>query len=388
MDFSFSKEHQLLRQTIREFVRRDVAPIAAEIDEQERAPWETLRKAGELGLLALPFPPQYGGSGAGEIGFCILAEEMSRVCSSTMAIIGAHVGIGAMSIYLDGTEEQKATYLPPLCRGDKLAAFALTEPQAGSDAAAIRTKAVRTGNEFVLNGSKIWISNGSIADVFTIFAVTDAALGARGGVTAFIVEKGAPGFKVGAIDEKMGIRGSDTAELVFEDCRVPAANVLGGFGAGFVTAMKTLDVGRVTIGAAALGAAEGALEASIAYACERAQHGAPIAQQQAVQLMLADMAAEIEALRSMVYRVAWMVDTRQPFTREAAMLKYFGSEVASRCVDKAVQIHGSAGLLRGSPVERGYRDARISEIFEGTNEICRIVVATDLLRKAGVKISP
>jgi alkylation response protein AidB-like acyl-CoA dehydrogenase len=388
MDFSFSKEQQLLRQMIREFVRRDVAPIAAEIDEQEQVPWETLHKAAALGLLALPFPPQYGGSGAGEIGFCILAEEMSRVCSSTMAIIGAHVGIGAMSIYLDGTEEQKATYLPPLCRGEKLAAFALTEPQAGSDAAAIRTKAVRDGNEFVLNGSKIWISNGSIADIFTIFAVTDAALGARGGVTAFIVEKGFPGFKVGAIDEKMGIRGSDTAELVFEDCHVPAANVLGAFGAGFVTAMKTLDVGRVTIGAAALGAAQGALEASIAYACEREQHGTAIAQQQAVQIMLADMAAEIEALRSMVYRTAWMVDTQQPFTREAAMLKYFGSEIASRCVDRAVQIHGSAGLLRGSAVERGYRDARISEIFEGTNEICRIVVATDLLRKAGVRISP
>ena len=388
MDFSFSKEHQLLLQMIREFIRHDVAPIAAQIEEQERVPWETLHRAAELGLLALPFPPEYGGSAAGEIGFCILAEEMSRVCSSTMAIIGAHVGIGAMSIYLDGTPEQKATYLPPLCRGEKLAAFALTEPQAGSDAAAIRTKAVRDGNEFVLNGSKIWISNGSIADVFTIFAVTDSALGARGGVTAFIVEKGYPGFKVGAIDEKMGIRGSDTAELVFEDCRVPAANVLGAFGAGFVTAMKTLDVGRVTIGAAALGGAEGALEASIAYACEREQHGGPIAQQQAIQIMLADMAAEIEALRSMVYRTAWMVDTHQPFTREAAMLKYFGSEVASRCVDRAVQIHGSAGLLRGSAVERGYRDARISEIFEGTNEICRIVVATDLLRRAGVKINP
>jgi alkylation response protein AidB-like acyl-CoA dehydrogenase len=305
-----------------------------------------------------------------------------------MTGIGAHIGIGAMSIYLDGTTQQKATYLPPLCRGEKMAGFALTEPQAGSDAARIRTRAVRDGSHFVLNGSKIWITNGAIADIFTVFAVTDPALGARGGVSAFIVEKSYPGFKVGSLDEKMGIRGSSTAELVFEDCRVPAQNVLGTFGAGFATAMKTLDLGRVTIGAAALGGAQAAFDASIAYACEREQGGAPLAQQQAIQFILADMAAEIEALRSFVYRAAWMVDTHQPFTREAAMIKYYGSEVCSRCIERAVQIHGATGLLRGVGVERGYRDARISEIFEGTNEICRIVVATDILRKAGVRISP
>lgn len=388
MDFTFSRQHQLLRKHIRAFVHRYVAPIAAEVDESERVPWETLRQAAALGLMGVPFPQAYGGAGAGEIGYCILAEEMARACSSTMTTIGAHIGIGSMAIYLDGTEEQKQRYLPPLCRGEKIAAFALTEPQAGSDAARIRTRATRDGDHYVLNGSKTWITNGAIADVIVVFAVTDPSLGARGGVTAFIVEKDFPGFKVGSSDEKMGIRGSATSELVFEDCQVPAANVLGAFGAGFITALKTLDVGRVTIGAAALGGAQAALEASIAYACEREQHGAPIAHMQSIHFMLADMAAEIEALRSLVYRTAWMVDTHQSFTREAAMIKYFGSEVCSRCVEKAVQIHGADGLLRGVPVERAYRDARISEIFEGTNEICRIVVATDLLRKAGVRISP
>ena len=388
MDFTFSKEHQLLRKMIREFVRREVAPLAAEIDEQERVPWETIHKAAKLGLFGLPFPQEFGGGGAGEIGYCILAQELARVCSSTMTTFGAHIGIGAMAIYLDGTPEQKAKYLPPLCRGEKLAAFALTEPQAGSDAARIRTRAIRDGDHFLLNGSKIWITNGSIAHVFCVFAVTDPSLGARGGVTAFIVEKDYPGFKVGTVDEKMGIRGSATSELVFEDCRVPAENVLGQFGAGFITALKTLDVGRVTIGAAALGGAEAALDASVVYAVEREQFGAPIAHKQAIHFMIADMAAEIEALRSFVYRTAWMVDTHQPFSREAAMIKFYGSEVASRCIERAVQIHGSTGLLRGVAVERGYRDARISEIFEGTNEINRIVVATDILRRAGVRISP
>jgi alkylation response protein AidB-like acyl-CoA dehydrogenase len=388
MDFTFSKEHQLLRKMIHEFVRREVVPVAAQIDEDEVVGWDIIHKAAKLGLLGLPFPQEWGGAGAGEIGYCILAEELSRVCSSSMTTIGAHIGIGTMAIYLDGTPEQKAKYLPPLCRGEQLAAFALTEPQAGSDAANIRTRAVRDGDHFVLNGSKIWITNGAIADVFSVFAVTDPALGARGGVTAFIVEKAFPGFHVGTIDEKMGIRGSSTAEIVFQDCRVPAENVLGQFGAGFVTALKTLDVGRVTIGAAGLGGAQAALDASIAYAVEREQFGAPIAQKQAVQFMIADMAAEIEALRSLVYRIAWMVDTHQPFSREAAMLKYYGSEVAARCIEKAVQIHGANGLLRGVAVERGYRDARISEIFEGTNEINRIVVATDILRRAGVRINP
>lgn len=388
MDFTFSKEHQMLRRTVREFARRHLAPLARQIDEQEQIPRQVLAAAARLGLFGVPFPQRYDGADAGEIGMCIVAEEIAGVCSSTMATLGAHLGIGAMAIYLDGVEEQKERYLPALCRGEKLAAFALTEAQAGSDAARIHTRAERDGDHFVLNGSKIWITNGSIADVIVMFAVTDPALGARGGVTAFIVEASYPGFRVGSVDDKMGIRGSATAELILEDCRVPAANVLGQHGAGFLTAMKTLDVGRVTIGAAALGAAQAALEQSVLYAVERQYAGAPLAHQQWVQLAIADMAAEVEALRSLVYRTAWLVDTQQPFTREAAIVKYFGSEVGSRCLERAVQIHGNLGLQHGVPIERGYRDGRISEIFEGTNEITRIVVASDVFRRAGVRISP
>jgi alkylation response protein AidB-like acyl-CoA dehydrogenase len=388
MDFTFSKEHELLRKMIREFAEREVRPLATEIDETERVPMETVRKAAQLGLMGVPFPQEYGGVGAGEIGYCILMEELGKVCTSTATVIGAHTGIGAMAIYLDGTPEQKKKYLTPLAKGEKIAAFALTEPQAGSDAAAIRTMAVRDGDYYVLNGNKIWITNGDIADVISVFAVTDKALGARGGVTAFIVEKDFPGFSIGSIEEKMGIRGSSTAELIFNDCRVPKENVLGTFGAGFVTAMKTLDIGRVSLAAACLGGAQAALEMSVHFASQRQQFGVPIAQKQAIQWMVAEMSAEIEALRSLVYRTAWMVDTGRPFSREAAICKFYGSEVASRCIDRAVQIHGGMGYMRGFSIERGYRDARIAEIFEGTNEVQRIVVASDIFRQVGVRISP
>ncbi len=283
MDFTFSKEHQLLRRMIREFAQQEVAPLAAEIDLEERVPFETLKKAAQVGLMGVPFPQKYGGAGAGEIGYCILMEELNKVCGGTATIIGAHTGIGAMAIYLDGTEEQKQKYLVPLARGEKLAAFALTEANAGSDAAAIQTRAVRDGNEYVLNGSKIWITNGDIADILTVFAVTDPSLGARGGVTAFIVERDFPGFRVGTKETKMGIRGSSTAEIFFEDCRVPAENVLGQFGAGFLTAMKTLDVGRISLGAGCLGGSQVALDLAMDFAKSRYQFGEPIAQKQAIQ---------------------------------------------------------------------------------------------------------
>ena len=271
----------------------------------------------------------------------------------------------------------------------KIAAFALTEANAGSDAAAIQTRAVRDGDYFVLNGSKIWITNGDIADVLTVFAVTDPALGARGGVTAFIVEKGFPGFRTGTKETKMGIRGSSTAEVIFEDCQVPAENVLGQFGAGFLTALRTLDVGRISLGAGCLGGAQAALDLSIDFAKSRYQFGEPVAQKQAVQWMIADMATEVEALRSLVYRSAWMLDSGQTgreFSTMAAMCKLFGSEVLGRCVDKCVQIHGGMGYMKDYPVERMYRDARITRIFEGTNEIQRLVIATNLFRKAGLRI--
>jgi alkylation response protein AidB-like acyl-CoA dehydrogenase len=386
MDFSFPKEYYLFRRMVREFVENEVRPLARVIDIEDRVPFETIEKAAKLGLMGVPFPQKYGGIGAGEIGYCILMEELNRACPSTAAIIGAHTGIGAMAIYLDGTEEQKQKYLVPLARGEKVAAFALTEPEAGSDAAAIKTRAVRDGDYYVLSGTKTFITNGSHADIISVMAVTDPTLGARGGVTAFIVEKEFPGFKVGTLEDKMGIRGSSTAELVFEDCRVPKENVLGQFGAGFITFMKTLDAGRLSIGAAALGGAQACLEVSIQWAKTRQQFGVPIAHKQSVHFMIADMATEIEALRSLVYRTAWMVDTGQLFSKEAAMCKVYGSEVIHRCIDSTVQIHGALGYSRDFWVERAFRDQRITEIFEGTSEIQRIVIATHLFRPEGLRI--
>ncbi len=388
MDFELSKEHQLLQRAVREFAEAEIAPLSAEIEEKKEIPRDLIEKMAEFGLFGVPFPQEYGGAGAGEMGYCLMMEEIGKVSASVGALLGAHIGIGSMAIYLDGTEEQKRKYLLPLAKGEKIAAFALTEPGAGSDAASIQLSAVRDGDQYVLNGSKIWITNGPIADVISLLAVTDKALGARGGVTAFIVEKEFPGFSIGTIDEKMGIHGSVTGELVLEDCRVPVDNVLGQFGAGFITAMKTLDFGRMGLGAACLGGAEVALQKSLEYAKYREQFGGPIAHKQAIQFMVADMATEIEALRSLVYRTAWMADTGQEFRRLADMCKLFGSEVACRAADRAVQIHGGMGYMRDYFVERMYRDARIGEIFEGTNEIQRIVIATDLFRELGVRIRP
>jgi alkylation response protein AidB-like acyl-CoA dehydrogenase len=388
MDFTFSPEHVALRRMIREFAEKEVAPIAAQIDREHRVPMDVMRKLGEIGLLGVCFPQEYGGMGAGEAGYCILMEELGRVCTSTATNVGAHIGIGAMAIYLDGNEEQKRKYLMPLARGEQFAAFGLTEPSAGSDAAAIRTRAVRDGDEWVINGGKIFITNGGYADVITVMAVTDPALGARGGVTAFIVETDWEGFEVAREEDKMGIRGTSTAELVFDDLRVPHENVLGKVGEGFVTFMKSLDMGRLTLGAACLGGAQAAVDWSIKWAKTRRQFGTELAQKHSVQWMIAAMATELEALRSLVYRVAWMVDTGQPFTRLAAMCKLYGSEVASRAIDMALQIHGGLGYSRDYPIERAFRDARIAEIFEGTNEIQRIVIASRLFREHGVRISP
>ncbi|MCK4451162.1 MAG: acyl-CoA dehydrogenase family protein, partial [Anaerolineae bacterium] len=376
MDFTFSPEHVALRRMIREFAETEVAPLAAEIDREGRVPFETLKKLGEIGLLGVCFPQKYGGMGAGETGYCILMEELARVCTSTSTNVGAHIGIGAMSIYMDGTEEQKQKYLAPLARGEKIGAFVLTEADAGSDAAAIKTRAVRDGDYYVINGTKTFNTNGGHADILSVMAVTDPSLGARGGITVFIVEKEFPGFRIGREENKMGIRGSQTAEVIFEDCRVPKENVLGQFGAGFITFMKSLDIGRVSLGAACLGGAQACLEGSIQWAKTRQQFGAPIAHKQSVHFMIADMATEIEALRSLVYRTAWLVDTGQPFTKEAAMCKLYGSEVAHRCTDSALQIHGGLGYSRDFWVERAFRDQRITEIFEGTSEIQRIVIAS------------
>ncbi len=386
MDFSFPKEYQLFRRMVHEFAENEVRPLTQKMDREHRVPFEIIEKAAKLGLMGVPFPQKYGGVGAGETGYCIMMEELNKVCASTATVIGAHIGISAMAIYLDGTEEQKQKYLVPLAKGEKIGAFALTEPEAGSDAAAITTTAVRDSDYYVLNGTKSFITNGSHADIISVMAVTDPALGARGGVTAFIVEKEFPGFGVGTSENKMGIRGSNTAELIFEDCRVPKENVLGQFGAGFITFMKSLDIGRVSLGAGCLGGAQACLEGSIRWAKSRQQFGAPIAQKQSVHFMIADMATEIEALRSLIYRTAWLVDTGQPFTKEAAMCKLYGSEVTHRCVDRGLQIHGGLGYSRDFWVERAFRDQRITEIFEGTSEIQRIVIASNLFRPEGVRV--
>lgn len=387
MDFTFPKEYELFRRMVRDFVEHEVKPLAKVIDREHRVPHETIHKAAELGLMGVPFPQKYGGMGGGEIGYCILMEEIGKVCTSTATVIGAHIGIGAMAIYLDGTEGQKQKYLVPLAQGKAVAAFGLTESQAGSDAAAITTNAKRDGDDFIINGAKVFITNGDIADVITVMAVTDPALGARGGITAFIVETDTPGFSIGSLENKMGIRGSSTAECVFQDVRVPKENVLGRFGAGFLTFMRALDIGRASLGAGCLGGAQAALDACIQWSSARQQFGVPIATKQSVHFMIADMAAEIEALRSLIYRTAWLIDSGKEYTLEASACKLFGSEVASRCINKAVQIHGALGYSRDYWVERGFRDARIAEIYEGTNEIQRIVIASNLFRPYGVRIS-
>ncbi len=388
MDFTFSPEHQALRRMIREFAESEIAPIAAELDREHKVPYEVMRKLGEIGLLGVCFPQEYGGMGAGETGYCILMEELARYCANTAVNVGAHIGIGAMAIYLDGNEEQKRKYLTPLSRGEKIAAFGLTESNAGSDAAAIRTRAVREGDSWILDGGKVFITNGGYADIITVLAVTDPALGPRGGITAFIVETQWEGFKVAREEDKMGIRGTSTAELVFEELRVPHENVLGKVGEGFVTFMKSLDMGRLTLGAACLGGAQTMLDQCVHWARTRKQFGAALAHKQSVQWMIANMATEIEALRSLVYRVAWLVDTGQPFTQLAAMCKLYGSEVLSRAIDMAVQIHGGLGLTRDYRLEQAFRDARINEIFEGTNEVQRIVIASNIFREHGVRIRP
>jgi alkylation response protein AidB-like acyl-CoA dehydrogenase len=386
MEYELPEDIQMLRQAVREFVNKEVAPIAREIDEEERVPFDVLRKAGDLGLLGVPFPEEFGGADAGVVGYCVLMEEIQRKCASTATIIGAHAQLCAMSIYLSGTDAQKERYLRPLCEGKKLGAWALTEPNAGSDAAHISTVARRDGDEWVLNGSKMWITNGSFADVLVVFAANDRSLGARGGVTAFIVEKDFPGFKVGKVEPKMGLRASHTASLFFEDCRVPAENVLGQVGAGFATAMQTLDIGRCGLGASSLGSAKEAYELSVKYAIERQQFGRPIADFQAIQFKLADMAVKIYAMERMVYDCAKQVDRGENATFESSIVKLFCTEAASQVIDEAIQIHGGMGFSRELPLERMYRDARVTRIFEGTNEIQRHVIASELLKRAGHKI--
>jgi len=382
MNFTFSEEHEMLRELARKFTDKEVRPLAVSIDKNGEVPRELLDKTAELGFLGVPFPEKYGGGDMGETGYCIILEEIVRGCFSTAVVIGGHVSIGTMAIYLGGDEEQKRKFLPSLCTGEKLAAYALTEPQAGSDAAAITTIAERKGDKYILNGQKTFITNGGLADVYSVFATVDRKAGLKG-ITAFIVDKDIPGFKTGKPEDKMGIRGSHTSDLFFEDVEVPMDNRLGEEGEGFKIAMQTLDVGRLSLGAQCLGVAKEALDLSIKHANSRVQFGRPISKLQAIQWMIAEMDTDIFAMESMLYRGAWMCDNGIPFSRQSAIVKLFCSEALGRCVDKAVQIHGGMGYMREFPIERLYRDARITRIFEGTNEIQKLVIAKEALKSGG-----
>jgi alkylation response protein AidB-like acyl-CoA dehydrogenase len=387
MEYEHSDEIKLLRQSVREFVDREIRPISRAIDEEERVPIDVIKQAGELGLLGVPFPEKYGGLEMGITGYCVLMEELQRADASIATIIGAHAQLAAMSIFIGGTEVQKDKYLRGMNEGRLIGAWALTEPGAGSDAAHISTTAEQRGDEWVINGQKMWITNGSFADLIVVHAVTDKAKGARGGISAFVVEKEFPGFHVGKIEDKMGLKASHTASIYFEDLRVPAENMLGGVGQGFQVAMKTLDIGRCGLGGGSVGAAKEAFELSRKYAIERQQFGRPIADFQAIQFKLAEMAVKIYTMEQIVYDCAKKVDAGKPATLESSIVKLYCSEMASQVIDEAIQIHGGMGFSRELPLERMYRDARVTRIFEGTNEIQKSVIATELLKQVGYRVS-
>ena len=379
MDFTLSKEQKMAQKLFRDFAINEVKPLAQEVDEQERFPRETVEKMQKLGFLGIPMPKEYGGQGCDTLTYVLAVEELSKVCGTTGVIVSAHTSLGCEPIRKHGNEEQRAKYLTPLSSGEKLGAFALTEPGAGTDAAGQQTKAVLEGDHYVLNGSKIFITNGGQADIYIVFAMTDKSMGTRG-ISAFIVEKDFPGFSIGTKEKKMGIRGSSTTELIFENCIVPKENLLKKEGKGFGIAMQTLDGGRIGIAAQALGLAEGALEATVEYVKERKQFGRSIAKFQNTQFQLADMATKIEAAKYLVYKAAVAKDTQKSFSVEAAMAKLYAAEVAMEVTTKAVQLHGGYGYIRDYDVERMMRDAKITEIYEGTSEVQRMVISGNLLK--------
>ncbi len=379
MDFKPTEEHELIRQSVKEFCDKYVSPIAEEVDRYQRYPEEVIKKIAEQDLMGIYFPAEYGGAGADVMSYAIVIEELARACASTSVVVGAHTSLAEYPIYKFGTEEQKKKYLSPLCKGEVIGAFALTEPGAGTDAAAMKTLAVLDGNEYVLNGSKIFITNAPVAGVIIVFAMTDKSKGTKG-ISAFIVPAGSPGLVIGKHLEKMGIRGSLTSEVLLKDCRIPKENLLGAEGQGFRIAMMTLDGGRIGIASQALGIAQAALDESIRYSKERVQFGKPIGSFQAIQWMIANMAMEVDAARLLVYRAAWCYQQGLPYSTEAAMAKLFASETAVRQTERAVQLHGGIGYIKGTKVERLYRDAKITEIYEGTSEVMRMVIAGGVLR--------
>ncbi|MCI8925555.1 MAG: acyl-CoA dehydrogenase [Lachnospiraceae bacterium] len=384
MDFMLTKQHEMARTLFKEFAEKEVKPLAQEVDETEVFPRETVEKMAKAGFLGIPVPKEYGGQGCDPLTYAMCVEELSKVCGTTGVIVSAHTSLCCDPIMTYGTEEQKQKYLVPLAKGEKLGAFGLTEPGAGTDAQGQQTKAALDGDEWVLNGSKIFITNGKEADVYVIFAVTSVVTDAKGRskkmISAFIVEKGTPGFTFGTKEKKMGIRGSSTYELIFTDCRIPKANLLGQEGKGFGIAMHTLDGGRIGIAAQALGLAEGALERTVEYVKERKQFGRAIGAFQNTQFQLADMATKVQAAQYMVYRAAMAKATQKSYTVEAAMAKLYAAEVAMEVTTKAVQLHGGYGYIREYDVERMMRDAKITEIYEGTSEVQRMVISGALLK--------
>ncbi|HPS66368.1 MAG TPA: acyl-CoA dehydrogenase [Holophaga sp.] len=379
MDFQLDREHSLLVQMYRAFAKTEVRPLAQEVDEEEKFPLETVRKMARFGFMGIPFPKEYGGQGGDNLAYIMAVEELSKVCGTTGVILSAHTSLCAAPIYEFGTDAQKLKYLVPLAKGEKLGAFALTEPNAGTDAAGQQTTAELQGDHYLLNGSKIFITNAANADIYIVFAMTDKSKGTRG-ISAFILERDMPGFSVGKKEKKMGIRGSATCELIFENVKVPVENMLGKDGKGFGIAMKTLDGGRIGIAAQALGLAQGAIDETVSYTKERKQFGKPISAFQNTQFQLADMQARTDAARLLVYRAACCKDAKLPYSVEAAMAKLFASEAAMDVTTKAVQLHGGYGYTRDYPVERMMRDAKITEIYEGTSEVQRMVISATMLR--------
>lgn len=374
MDFRMDKEHLLLQQMYRAFAETEVEPVAADVDATEEVPMENVKKMARYGFFGIPFPKEYGGQGADYLAYAMAVEELSKKCATTGVIVSAHTSLCCAPIYENGTEEQKRKYLPDLLAGKKIGAFGLTEPGAGTDASGQRTTAVLDGDEYVLNGSKIFITNAGFADVFVIIAMTDRSKGNHG-ISAFIVERGTPGFTVGEPEDKMGIRGSSTCELIFEDCRIPKENLLGREGKGFKLAMKTLDGGRIGIASQALGIAEGAIDETVKYTSERKQFGRRISQFQNTQFELADMKTTAEAAQLLVYRAADAKGNGEVYGHYAAMAKLFAAEAASDITRRCLQLFGGYGYTRDYPIERMMRDAKITEIYEGTSEVMKMVVS-------------
>ena len=379
MNLELTEEQQLLQKSVREFAEAEVKPHAKEIDETGRFPRDTFAKAAELGLTGVALPENYGGAGMDHISYTIVIEEIARVCASTSVILSVQNSLYCDPIYRFGTEEQKQKFLVPFARGEKIGCYGLTEPQAGSNAAALQTKAIRKGDTYVINGTKAWITNGGAADAAIAYVNTQPEKGEKG-ITALVVEKGTPGFSVGKEEKKLGIHATACTELVFTDCVVPVSNRIGNEGDGYKVALSTLDGGRIGIAAQATGIAQGAFEAALSYAQQRQAFGHPISDFQAIQFMLADMSTEIDAARLLVRKAAWKHDSGQRFSMEASIAKLFASEMATRVTHKAIQIHGGNGYSSEYPVERAYRDSRITEIYEGTSEIQRLVIASWVLK--------